>query len=111
MADNPVRVRAYNVRFGDCILVSFKNGTADKHILIDFGNAPGGVRGDGGLVSTASDYAAFVQMLLNEGDWHGKRLLKPETVRLMTSNQIGSVVVGPLLVQPKNPTTLLSSAE
>ena len=49
MAGNPVRVRAYNVRFGDCILVSFKNGTADKHILIDFGNAPGGVRGDGGL--------------------------------------------------------------
>ena len=51
------------------------------------------VRGDGGLVSTASDYSAFVQMLLNEGSWHGKRLLKPETVRLMTSNQIGSVVV------------------
>jgi methyl acetate hydrolase len=51
------------------------------------------VRGDGGLVSTASDYTAFVQMLLNEGRWHGKRLLKPETVRLMTSNQIGSVVV------------------
>ena len=32
-------------------------------------------------------------MLLNEGSWHGQRLLKPETVRLMTSNQIGSVVV------------------
>jgi hypothetical protein len=44
-----VRVRAYNVRFGDCILVSFKNGGADKHILIDFGNAPGGVRNDGGI--------------------------------------------------------------
>jgi methyl acetate hydrolase len=51
------------------------------------------VRGDGGLVSTASDYAAFVQMFLNEGSWHGKQLLKPETVRLMTSNQIGRVVV------------------
>ena len=51
------------------------------------------LRGDGGLVSTASDYSAFVQMLLNEGSWHGQRLLKPETVRLMTSNQIGSVVV------------------
>lgn len=51
------------------------------------------VRGDGGLVSTASDYSAFVQMLLNEGRWHGQQLLKPETVRLMTSNQIGSVVV------------------
>jgi methyl acetate hydrolase len=51
------------------------------------------VRGDGGLVSTASDYSAFVQMLLNEGSWHGKQLLKPNTVRLMTKNQIGAVVV------------------
>jgi methyl acetate hydrolase len=51
------------------------------------------VRGDGGLLSTASDYSAFLQMFLNEGSLHGTRLLKPETVRLMTSNQIGSVVV------------------
>lgn len=51
------------------------------------------VRGDGGLVSTAADYSAFVQMLLNEGRWRGTQFLKPETVRLMTTNQIGSVVV------------------
>ena len=51
------------------------------------------VRGDGGLLSTASDYSAFIQMLLNEGSWHGTRLLEPESVRLMASNQIGSVVV------------------
>jgi CubicO group peptidase (beta-lactamase class C family) len=51
------------------------------------------VRGDGGLVSTAADYSTFLQMFLNEGRWHGKRLLKQETVRLMTTNQIGSVVV------------------
>jgi methyl acetate hydrolase len=51
------------------------------------------VRGDGGLLSTASDYSAFLQMFLNEGTWRGTRLLQPESVRLMTSNQIGSVVV------------------
>jgi methyl acetate hydrolase len=51
------------------------------------------VRGDGGLLSTASDYSAFLQMFLNEGSLRGTRLLKPESVRLMTSNQIGSVVV------------------
>jgi methyl acetate hydrolase len=51
------------------------------------------VRGDGGLVSTASDYSAFLQMLLNEGARRGTRLLKAESVRLMTSNQIGSLVV------------------
>jgi len=50
-------------------------------------------RGDGGLVSTAADYSAFLQMLLNEGSWHGSRLLKPESVRLMISNQIGSLNV------------------
>jgi CubicO group peptidase (beta-lactamase class C family) len=50
-------------------------------------------RGDGGLVSTAADYAVFVQLFLNEGQWHGQQLLKPETVRLMTTNQIGNVVV------------------
>lgn len=51
------------------------------------------VRGDGGLVSTASDYSAFLQMLLNEGRWRGRQLLRPGTVRLMARNQIGAVVV------------------
>jgi len=51
------------------------------------------VRGDGGLVSTASDYTAFLQMMLNEGRGRDSRVLKPETVRLMTSNQIGSLIV------------------
>jgi methyl acetate hydrolase len=50
-------------------------------------------RGDGGLLSTASDYSAFLRLLLNEGKWSSARLLKPETVRLMTANQIGSLVV------------------
>ena len=51
------------------------------------------IRGDGGLVSTATDYAYFVQMFLNEGRWRSQRLLKPETVRMMTANQIGSLAV------------------
>ncbi|WFU19522.1 serine hydrolase domain-containing protein [Bradyrhizobium sp. CB3481] len=45
--------------------------------------------GGAGLVSTASDYARFLQMLLNGGELDGKRYLKPETVALMTSDQIG----------------------
>ena len=60
------------------------------------------VRGDGGLLSTASDYAMFLQMLLNDGSFHGTRLLKPETVRLMSSNQIGAVNVEEMpAVQPR----------
>jgi CubicO group peptidase (beta-lactamase class C family) len=54
----------------------------------------GSESGEGGLNSTASDYAAFVQMLLNKGSRRGARLLKPESVRQMTSNQIGSALVG-----------------
>jgi methyl acetate hydrolase len=64
--------------------------------LVESPNAPTytpSVRGDGGLLSTAMDYSAFMQMFLNEGSWHGTRLLKPESIRLMISNQIGSVVV------------------
>jgi CubicO group peptidase (beta-lactamase class C family) len=44
--------------------------------------------GGGGLVSTARDYARFCQMLLNCGELHGVRLLRPETVKEMTSNQL-----------------------
>jgi CubicO group peptidase (beta-lactamase class C family) len=45
--------------------------------------------GGAGLVSTAGDYARFLQMLLNGGELDGKRYLKPKTVALMTSDQIG----------------------
>ena len=45
--------------------------------------------GGSGLVSTIGDYARFLQMLLNGGKLDGKRYLKPETVALMTSDQIG----------------------
>ncbi|MGH6678356.1 MAG: serine hydrolase domain-containing protein, partial [Bradyrhizobium sp.] len=45
--------------------------------------------GGAGMVSTIGDYARFVQMLLNRGALDGRRYLKPETVALMTSDQIG----------------------
>ncbi len=39
-------------------------------------------------MSTARDYLRFCQMLLNQGELHGKRLLRQETVRSMTENQL-----------------------
>lgn len=45
--------------------------------------------GGSGLVSTAGDYARFLQMLLGGGELDGVRLLQPETVQQMTTNQIG----------------------
>ncbi len=50
--------------------------------------------GGSGLSSTIDDYAVFLQMLLNGGEYHGRRLLRPETVALMTQNQIGAVNQG-----------------
>lgn len=47
--------------------------------------------GGGGLASTAYDYAIFMQMLLNNGIYHGKRILSRNTVRIMTTNQIGDI--------------------
>ena len=44
--------------------------------------------GGGGLVSTAIDYLRFCQMLLNGGELDGARILKPETVRLMTTDAL-----------------------
>ena len=42
--------------------------------------------GGAGLLSTASDYARFLQMLVNGGELDGARLLSPKTVELATSN-------------------------
>ena len=44
--------------------------------------------GGGGLLSTARDYMRFCQMLLNKGQLDGARLLRAETVEMMTSNQL-----------------------
>jgi len=50
--------------------------------------------GGGGLSSTIYDYAIFLQMLLNGGEYNGKRLLSRNTVRMMTTNQIGDIDFG-----------------
>jgi CubicO group peptidase (beta-lactamase class C family) len=50
--------------------------------------------GGGGLVSSTHDYARFCQMMLNKGEIAGKRILKPETIALMTRNHIGDLTVG-----------------
>jgi CubicO group peptidase (beta-lactamase class C family) len=49
--------------------------------------------GGGGLASTADDYGRFMRMLLNGGALDGVRVLKPETVALMSQNQIGAISV------------------
>ncbi len=50
--------------------------------------------GGAGLVSTAADYARFLQMLLNGGALDGARILSPATVSLMTTNQVDTLFGG-----------------
>jgi CubicO group peptidase (beta-lactamase class C family) len=54
--------------------------------------------GGGGLSSTAMDYATFLQMLLNEGEYNGTRLLSRKTIEMMRINQIGILGSGSLFI-------------
>ena len=47
--------------------------------------------GGAGLLSTASDYARFLQMLVNGGELDNVRVLSPKTVELMTANHTGTL--------------------
>ncbi|GAC1613553.1 MAG: serine hydrolase domain-containing protein [Gemmatimonadaceae bacterium] len=85
-------------------LASVYQSDSTDHVL----RAPTGPRGQGeyvdrprksfsggaGLLSTARDYARFLQMLLNRGVLDGARLLSPKTVDLMTTNQTGTLLDG-----------------
>ncbi|HLR63448.1 MAG TPA: serine hydrolase domain-containing protein [Lentibacillus sp.] len=47
-----------------------------------------GVAGHAGLFSTAQDLAVFAQMILNDGQYDGTRILETETVEKMETNQL-----------------------
>jgi len=47
----------------------------------------GGVAGHAGLFTTAADLARYARMLLNLGELDGRRIFKPETVKMMTGVQ------------------------
>lgn len=77
--------------------VTTTHGRDDTGTLIEVPN-PGEIQsapsGDGGLNSTAGDYARFIQLILNDGVTpDGERLLRPETVAELGRNQLGGVRV------------------
>ncbi|HKX43809.1 MAG TPA: serine hydrolase domain-containing protein [Burkholderiaceae bacterium] len=49
----------------------------------------------GGLVSTAADYARFLQMLMGGGRCGGVRVLGPKTVEAMTADHLGAIPQSP----------------
>jgi CubicO group peptidase (beta-lactamase class C family) len=54
----------------------------------DYATQPTLPSGGGGLVSTAEDYYRFAQMLADDGELNGKRILAPSSVKLMSSNHV-----------------------
>jgi CubicO group peptidase (beta-lactamase class C family) len=51
--------------------------------------------GGGGMMSTATDYSRFLQMMLNGGVLNGKRILTAKTVAMMTSDHTEGITPGP----------------
>ena len=68
--------------------------------LVEVRDAPAFESGGGGLVSTAGDYARFLQMLLNSGTLDGVRTLSRKTIELMTADHLGTITGAPDLLLP-----------
>ncbi len=60
----------------------------------EFGPPDRPPQGNGGLYSTAPDYARFCQMLLNGGSFKGHRYLSPTAMRFLTTPQTGDLPTG-----------------
>ncbi len=74
-------------------------GELEKSALMFLGNAPVTSReryprANGGLFSTAADYAKFARMILRGGEFDGKRYLSEKAVQQMTTVQSGDLVTG-----------------
>jgi methyl acetate hydrolase len=64
-------------------------------------DVPKVLSGGGGIYSTAPDYLTLLQALLNGGGLRETSILRPETVALMSENQIGNLEVG--ILKTTNP--------
>jgi CubicO group peptidase (beta-lactamase class C family) len=74
-------------------------GELEKSGLMFLGRAPVTSReryprANGGLFSTAADYAKFARMILRGGELDGKRYLSEKSVQQMTTVQSGDLVTG-----------------
>ena len=80
---------------------TYGHGSSERSLVLGdtltFTRPPTMLSGGGGLVSTASDYARFAQMLLGGGELDGVRILGLKTVELMTTDHLGGIEGGGLL--------------
>jgi CubicO group peptidase (beta-lactamase class C family) len=69
--------------------------SGQKVSVLDVSAEPKNDSGGAGGLSTASDYLRFSQMLLNGGELDGVRVLSRSTIKLMTSDHLGTRVAAP----------------
>jgi CubicO group peptidase (beta-lactamase class C family) len=85
---------------------NLKPGPETDGVPSDYTAQPTMPSGGGGMVSTAEDYYRFAQMLANDGQLDGTRVLAPSTVRLMTSPHVaqslltGEFGIGMSVIRP-----------
>ncbi len=88
-------VNLYSEKDGKLVKMDEQINIDGKKFFRDYPNLDGTMySGGGGLSSTVQDYAVFLQMLLNNGVYNGKRILARNTVRMMTMNQVGDITLG-----------------
>src|SRR3989454_7647639 len=69
--------------------------SGQKVSVIDVSAEPMNDSGGAGALSTATDYLRFGQMLLNGGELDGVRVLGRSTIKLMTSDHLGTRIAAP----------------
>ena len=68
--------------------------------LFDPREVPAMESGGGGLMSTAMDYARFLQCLRNGGELSGHRLISRHTLAFMTADHLGDIPIDGTLLPP-----------
>jgi CubicO group peptidase (beta-lactamase class C family) len=85
--DRPRFAALYN-RSDDGVFTRVTDEMTNSFNTQDWALKPGGY----GLTSTLDDYMKFAQMLVNKGSLGKTRILKPETVKLMSTNHLSDTI-------------------
>jgi CubicO group peptidase (beta-lactamase class C family) len=92
--DKRARLTAVYARNGNAPITRAPNdGAAGQGAFVD--GPRKSFSGGAGLLSTAGDYARFLEMMLDDGQLDGKRLLSRKTVELMTTDNLHGVPFNP----------------